>query len=217
MMIIEDRDLIYDVKDYDIVLVGLNIMNTMGNGFPHKVAVSFRKVSEVNKGTAYGDPRKLGTVKVVPGEPTFCLCYISRGRYRPDIIPDAVDYEALENCLKLINKNFPGKKVATTIMGHSDYEGGGDRERILKLLEDKLLDVELYVYDYEQVDYRLEDNLTYKTIRNEYLLKQITKEEYYERKKKYVWERTFGLYVPMPEGSYTDIKKILKEYRDGRC
>ena len=97
MMIIEDRDLIYDVKDYDIVLVGLNIMNTMGNGFPHKVAVSFRKVSEVNKGTAYGDPRKLGTVKVVPGEPTFCLCYISRGRYRPDIIPDAVDYEALEN------------------------------------------------------------------------------------------------------------------------
>ena len=149
MKIIEDRDLIYDVKDYDIVLVGLNIMNTMGNGFPHKVAVSFKNVARSNKETAYGDPKKLGTVKVIKGEPTFCLCYISRGRYRPDRIPDTVDYEALASCLSLINKNLPGLKVATTIIGHSEFEGGGDRERILKLLEEKLTDVDLYPGNYD--------------------------------------------------------------------
>ena len=106
--------------------------------------------------------------------------------------------------------------MATTIIGHSEFEGGGDRERILKLLEEKLTDVDLYVYDYEQIDYRLEDNLTYKTIRNDYLTKKITKEEYYERKKKYVWERTLGLYIPMPEGSYSEIKNLLNEYRKKR-
>ena len=106
--------------------------------------------------------------------------------------------------------------MATTIIGHSEFEGGGDRERILKLLEEKLTDVDLYVYDYEQVDYRLEDNLTYKTIKYEYLTKKITKEEYYERKKKYIWERTLGLYIPMPEGSYSDIKNLLNEYRKKR-
>ena len=220
--IVQDRDLIYDVKDYDLVLVGLNIMNTMGNGFPHKVAVSFKNVARVNKTTPYGDPKKLGTVKVVPGKAdgcpiaTFALCYISRGRYRPDKVPDTVDYEALASCLSLVNKNFPGRKVATTIIGHSDYEGGGDRERILKMLEELTPDLDVYVYDYEQIDYRLEDNLTYKTIRNDYLLKNINKEEYYERKKKYVWERTLGLYVPMPEGSYNDIKNLLNEYRKKR-
>ena len=218
MTIIEDKDLIYDVLDYDAVLVGVNIMNTMGNGFQHKVALSFKWVAERNKESAYGDPRKLGTVRVVKDSvgPIFCLCYISRGRYRPDRIPDTVDYEALEKCLELINRNFQGKRVATTIIGHSEFEGGGDRERIMKLLEDKLTDVDLYVYDYEQIDYRLEDNLTYKTIRNDYLTKKITKEEYYERKKKYVWERTLGLYTPMPEGSYTDIKNLLNEYRKKR-
>lgn len=219
MTIIEDRDLIYDVKKYDVVLVGLNIMNAMGNGFPHKVAVSFKNVAKSNKETAYGDPKKLGTVRVVRGTPEgpyFALCYISRGRYRPDKVPDTVDYEALESCLGLVNKTFNGLKVATTIIGHSEFEGGGDKEKIMELLEKKLSDVDLYVYDYEQIDYRLEDNLTYKTIRNDYLTKKITKEEYYERKKKYVWERTFGIYTPMPEGSYNDIKNILNEYRKKR-
>ena len=219
MTIIEDRDLIYDVKKYDVVLVGLNIMNTMGNGFPHKVAVSFKNVAKTNKETAYGDPKKLGTVHVVRGKPNgplFALCYISRGRYRPDKVPDTVDYEALESCLGLVNKTFKGVRVSTTIIGHSEFEGGGDKEKIMELLEKKLSDVDLYVYDYEQIDYRLEDNLTYKTIRNDYLTKKITKEEYYERKKKYVWERTFGIYTPMPEGSYNDIKNILNEYRKKR-
>ena len=221
MTLIEDKDLIYDVKDYDVVLVGLNIMNTMGNGFPHKVAVSFKNVAKRNRETAYGNPKKLGTVRVVRGkaelaDPLFALCYISRGRYRPDRIPDTVDYEALQKCLELINSNFAGKRVATTIIGSSEFEGGGDRERILKLLEENLPDVDLYVYDYEQIDYRLEDNLTYKTIRNEYLLKEITKEEYYEKKKKYAWERTLGLYTPIPEGTYSDIKKILNDYRNER-
>ena len=218
MTVIEDKDLIYDVKDYDVVLVGLNIMNTMGNGFPHKVAVSFKDVAASNKETAYGDPKKLGSVRVVKSKngPYFALCYISRGRYRPDRIPDTVDYEALEQCLQLVNRAFKGQKVATTIIGHSEFEGGGDRERILKLLEEKLTDVDLYVYDYEQIDYRLEDNLTYKTIRNDYLLKKIDKEEYYERKKKYIWERTLGIYTPIPEGSYSDIKKLLNDYRKKR-
>lgn len=218
MKIIEDRDLIYDVMDYDMVMVGVNIMNTMGNGFQHKVALSFKWVAKCNKQSAYGDPRKLGTVRVIKDKigPIFCLCYISRGRYRPDKKPDTVDYEALASCLELINRNFSGKRIATTIIGHSEFEGGGDRERILKLLEEKLPDVDLYVYDYEQIDYRLEDNLTYKTIKYDYLTKKITKEEYYERKKKYIWERTLGIYTPMPEGSYNEIKEILNEYRKKR-
>lgn len=218
MTIIEDKDLIYDVKGYDVVLVGLNIMNTMGNGFPHKVAVSFKNVAKKNKETAYGDPRKLGTVRVVKGEPDgpyFALCYISRGRYRPDKIPDTVDYEALEKCLHRVNGAFKGQRVATTIIGNSEFEGGGDRDKIMKLLEE-MPDVDLYVYDYEQIDYRLEDNLTYKTIRYDYFTKKITKEEYYERKKKYIWERTMGLYIPVPEGSYNDIKNMLNEYRKER-
>ncbi len=219
MKIIKDKDLIYDIKDYDVVLVGLNIMNTMGNGFQHKVALSFKNVAMCNKETAYGDPRKLGTVHVVRGKPNgplFALCYISRGRYRPDKVPDTVDYKALADCLDLIKKTFPTSKIATTIMGYSEFEGGGDRDKILGIMKKHLDGMNVYVYDYEQIDYRLEDNLTYKTIKNDYFSGKITKEEYYERKKKYLWERTIGFYTPIPEGSYSDIKKLLNDYRKER-
>ena len=106
--IIKDKDLIYDVKEYDIVLVGVNIMNVKGNGFQNKVHRNFPDVYVAHRDTKYADKRKLGTVVVVPGKPTFCICYIFKGRYRPDKVPDAVEYDALENCLSLVADNFKG-------------------------------------------------------------------------------------------------------------
>lgn len=212
--IIKDRDLIDDVRSYDVVLVGLNIKNTMGNGFQKQIARSFRYVYDINMGTNYNDEKKLGTCLVVPernGNPIFVLCYITKGRFRPDIIPDSLDYEALERCLRRVNDNFKGKRIASTIMGVDKYEAGGDKDRVLDIFEKVFDEADITLYDYEQQDYRQQDNERYHKIINDYKTGKISRSEYEEQKKMYFWERNFGKYEPMPENlSYGEMKDLKK-------
>lgn len=214
--VVKDKDLIYDVKNYDIVLVGVNIMNTKGNGFQYKVHLNFPKVYEAHRDSNYGDVKKIGTVSVVPGNPTFCLCYISKGRYRPDKIPDAVDYDGLTSCLNLIANNFKGKTIASTIMGVSEFEGGGDRKKILNIYKKVFKDCDITLYDYEQQSFKMEMNDRYKEIAKKRENKEITSDEYYELKKRFLWEKHFGIYVPFPEDkSYGEVKKIIEDKKSG--
>ena len=214
--IVKDKDLIYDVKNYDVVLVGVNIMNTKGNGFQFQVHLNFPKVYEAHRDSNYADVKKIGTVSVVPGEPTFCLCYISKGRYRPDKVPDTVDYEGLENCLKLVAENFKDKRIASVLMGVSPYEGGGDRKRILDMFNRIFKDIDITIYDYEQTDYIKDMNKEYKENARKRKDNEITTEEYYNLKKNFLWRKHFGIYVPMPDGiTYREVKQIIEKKKSG--
>jgi hypothetical protein len=208
--IIKDIPLINDVFNYDVILVGTSINNALGNGFQRQVKINFPIVDEVNKSTNYGDVRKLGTVKVINGTPIFCLCYINKSKRRPDLNPEYLDYESLENCLKLINSNFQGKRIASTILGLSDYEGNGNKEKILEIFNKHSNNVDLYLYDYEQKDYEQERKDKWFNIVNQ--IDKITTLEYREMKKKFHWEQAFGIFKPMPENiTEHQIKQIIKQ------
>lgn len=210
--IIKDIPLINDVFNYDVILVGTSILNSLGNGFQHQIKINFPIVDKVNKTTNYGDNRKLGTVKVIDSTPIFCLCYINKSKRRPDLIPDYLNYEALENCLKLINENFKGKKIASTIMGLSDYEGNGDRNRIMKIFTEYTPDIDIYLYDYTQTDYEQEKKDKWYDIVNQ--IGKITTDEYRELKKRFHWENAFGIYKPMPENiTEYEIKQFIKKMK----
>lgn len=197
--IVKDRDLILDIKKYNVILVGTSIKNSLGNGFQHKIGINFPFVRESNNATKYDDKEKLGTVRVVsnyifPGT-VFLLCYITKGRFRPDIKPDAVEYDALEKCLDLIVNNFEYDRIASTIMGVSPFEGGGDKERILELFKNKFGNRgDVTLYDYEQLDYRKEENDRYWQINEEWKSGKITHDEYLKKKFKYKEERKYGIW-----------------------
>lgn len=195
--LIKDIDLIYHVKEYDVVLIGTSIKNSLGDGFQHKVGRSFPYVIEANNKTRYNDRSKLGTVNVVGGNPVFCLCYIHCGRYRPDLYPDTVDYGALEKCLDLINRNFKGKRIASTIIGGNEFEGGGNPERCLDIMRRALKDCNVFVYDYKQIPFRNEDNHNYMAIVEARTKGEISSEEYLKRKKRFLWEKKYGIYKAM--------------------
>ena len=153
MKIIKDEDIFGHVKDYDVVLIGTNTYCTMSQGIQLKVMLNYPYVYEKNLETKYGDPEKLGTVLecTSDGEPTFCLCFITNGyNFRPDLQKDYLSYESLEKCLKLINVLYKGKRVACTLLGESRFDGNGDRDRILRVFEDTITDVDLTIYDYYQ-------------------------------------------------------------------
>jgi hypothetical protein len=212
---IDNTDLIYCVKDYDVILVGTTINNSLGNGFQKDVARSFRYVELANRRTVYGDKKKLGTVLVVKGEPTFCLCYIYEARTNPSTRPDVLNYDALFQCLCQIDQKFQDKRIATTLIGASKFDGGGDENKVREMLEAAFVNSDVDVYTYEQKNFKEVDAERFNrivTLRNE---GKITREEYESLKKLDLWLRNRGIYEEMPRDmSYIELKDFLNRHKE---
>lgn len=215
-----EENLINYVKDYDVILIGTSIKNCFGNGFQYDIGLNFPDVLKINKRTKYDDVNKLGTCEVVTsyqkkGFPIFVICYITKGRYRPDIKPDAVDYDALKTCLELVNDNFKNKKIASTLIGNSEYEGGGDSMKIYHIINETCNDIDLDIYDFKQEDYKTKIKENFNHIVNEYKSGKTTLEEYQNNMKRFCWEKTFGIYTPMPDDkSLSEIRNEIKNFKE---
>ena len=186
--VIKDVDLFDHVNEYDAVLIGTNTYCTMSQGIQLKVMLDYHYVYEKNLETKYADPEKMGTILECKseGEPTFCLCFITNSyNFRPDLNNVYISYESLEKCLKLVNILYRGKKIATTILGASRFDGNGDRDKVMEIFKDTITDVDLTIYDYEQKS-RAEEMKEWYT--KEQKMRTVDKEKYYkmvsERKKK---------------------------------
>ena len=211
--IIHNIPLIEDVFKYDIIIVGTGIHNALGNGFQYDIKINFPYVEENVKKTPYADIRKLGTVKVIPGTPTFCVGFIHKGGYRKDLIPDFLDYKSLEDVIQLIDDNFENKRIATTFIGCCPYDGNGDKEIVMNIFN-KLSDKnEYFIYDYEQRDYRQINNELWAQITN--LVGKIPYNKLRELKNEYIKQRKYGIYQI---DEYEQLKRckvlsdMIKEY-----
>lgn len=181
--IIKDIDLFDNVKDYDIVLVGTNIYCNLSQGFQRKVMLNYPYVQEMNMSTKYADKKKLGTILECKneGNPTFLLLYITEGNFRPDLKKDTLSYESLEKCIKLINILYKGMNIACPFLGSSRFDGNGDKDKILKIIENNSKNVNITIFDYEQKS-RAEE--LKETRENELKLKEENADAYYEAVKK---------------------------------
>jgi hypothetical protein len=181
--IIKDIDLFDNVKDYDIVLVGTNIYCNLSQGFQRKVMLNYPYVQEMNMLTKYADKKKLGTILECKneGNPTFLLLYITEGNFRPDLKKDTLSYESLEKCIKLINILYKGMNIACPFLGSSRFDGNGDKDKILKIIENNSKNVNITIFDYEQKS-RAEE--LKETREKELQLKEENADAYYEAVKK---------------------------------
>lgn len=150
--IIKNKEAIYDTEEYDVVLVGVSTHNMLMGNFQGKMAIKFPIFEKVYNKTAYGDLRKLGKRITIDdlgeGKPIISLMYICT---YPSIKKDFIDYDALEKCLRTANAEFKGKRVMTTLLGSTRFDGKGDRQKCLNIIRKTTNDIDLYVYDYEQI------------------------------------------------------------------
>jgi hypothetical protein len=189
---IHDKPLIEDIFEYDLIIVGTGIYNTLGNGFQYDIKINFPNVNKIIKETPYGDKRKLGTVTIVNDKPIFCLGFIHKGGFRKDLQTEYLDYNALTNVLSLIDENFENKKIATTLIGGSKFDGNGDKDKILGIFQ-QLSDKNMYyLYDYEQRDYRIVHNEMWREIME--LKDKIPYQEFRQMKDNYIALRKHGIY-----------------------
>lgn len=153
--IIEGKDLIWDVDNYDVILVGTSIYNLLTQGFQSKMAVRYPELVTANNQTPYADNRKMGkriTVELDNG-PTVSLMYICGYPHSKRVF---LDYDALENCMATANAEFKGKRVACPFLGTSRFDGNGDRGRCMDIIKRKSDKIDLTVYDFPQYNRRVE-------------------------------------------------------------
>lgn len=147
LKIVKDKDLIWDVEQFDVLLIGTSIYNQLNGGIQSKLKYKYPIIEEKNNGTKYADSSKLGTRLTIEGKPIISLMYIC-GYPRPNM--ETLDYESLIRCLKTANAEFRGKKVGMTIIGSSQFDGCGDKTKCLQIIEENTNDLEAIVYDYQQ-------------------------------------------------------------------
>ena len=147
LKIIKDKDPIWDTDKFDVILIGTSIYNQLNGGFQSKMKYKYPIVDEKNRETKYADFSKLGTRITINDTPIISLMYIC-GYPRPNI--DTVNYDSLTKCLLTANAEFRGKKVMATILGSSQFDGNGDKDKCLKIIEDTTKDLDITLYDYEQ-------------------------------------------------------------------
>ena len=147
LKIIKDKDPIWETDKFDVILIGTSIYNQLNGGFQSKMKYKYPMVDEKNRETKYADFSKLGTRITINDTPIISLMYIC-GYPRPNI--DTVDYDSLTKCLLTANAEFRGKKVMATILGSSQFDGNGDKDKCLKIIKDSTKDLDITLYDYEQ-------------------------------------------------------------------
>lgn len=176
--IIENEDAIWHTEEYDVILVGTSIYNMLTNGFQYKLKMKYPEIETANQTTNYGDKRKLGKRLTIDGEPTISLLYICKYpglRYGPPI-----DYDALKNAITTANAEFKGKKVMSTMIGCSDFDGNADKDKVIEILETYGKDMDITIYDYKQM--RKEDErfaLYKKLIQNKKV--RLSRDEYNQK------------------------------------
>lgn len=149
--IIKDIDLFNDINKYDYILIGTNCFFNLPNGFGKKADKYYPYIGILDSLTPYGNKKKLGTFIecVYKNNPKFLLGYICFGyNFRPDLNSVYIDYDALTSIIKQINIIYKGKKIATTCIGCSKYDGNGDFNKVRKILEENSTNINLYIYDY---------------------------------------------------------------------
>lgn len=152
MHVISDIDAILETDKYDVVLVGTSIYGMLTNGFQRDIRKKYPYVHGENIKQPYADQRRLGTRLTIAkeGNPTISLLYVCK---YPMSNMEYLDKDALRHALATADAEFRGKKVMTTVIGASKFDGNCDKKEMLKIITETVKKMDLYVYDYEQKSY----------------------------------------------------------------
>lgn len=199
MMRIFERALTNHIFDYDVILVGMGINNSFSRGFANEVAVNFPRVrEEENKNSPYGDRGKYGTVYECKCDGViFCMCYMHNGGYRKN--KEFLSYEHLRRCLEHVAERYKGKRIASPIIGSSESDGNGDKDKILEIYRRVFQDCDIDIYDF--VPEAVRDTTYREMIRLKKMKRNgdIDVDEYNRAINKLYWIRENGIFKPMPE------------------
>ena len=150
--VIVGEPLIEHISEFDAIIVGTNCYQMMTNGFQYEIVHGYPYVQEANDSTRYGDISKVGTFVECKkeGNPNIILSFISFGYNFKGDDKEYLDYNGLINICRLLNITYKGKNIATTMIGCTPFDGNGNKDKVISILNGYMKDVNLSVFDYKQ-------------------------------------------------------------------
>lgn len=136
MLNIKQGDLLQLAKDneFDIIVQGCNCFNTMGAGIAKSIREQFPDAWIADQHTLAGDRNKLGNYTIgMSGRLVIINAYTqySTARFPGD---DVFEYRSFETILDNLAERFGKWRIGLPMIGMG--LAGGDRERILPMIED---------------------------------------------------------------------------------
>lgn len=145
---------------FDVITHGCNCFCTMGSGIAPQMAKAFgcnlfpmedpKYRGDINKlGTIDFETRWVGNGLLEPIQLTIVNSYTQYryGKNHADGDQRPVDYEAIVLCMRKINHIFKGKTIGVPKIGAG--LAGGDWNRIKRILETELKDMDVWVINYK--------------------------------------------------------------------
>lgn len=134
-------DLFEKPEQFDVIVHGCNCFSTMGAGVAKIVKEKFPYAFLVDKNSKLTPQEKLGKITHTTGltKPIIVNAYTQyqwKGKHN-------VDYDAIRNSMKLIKKQFSGKKIGMPKIGAG--LAGGDWSLIKEIINEELVNEDVTV------------------------------------------------------------------------
>lgn len=135
-----------DFNKPTVILHGCNCFCTMGAGIAKYLKQNYPLVYTVDKNTAYGDRKKLGTISIAGIHGNFHIvnCYTQYDYRRNKSKTAPVDYQAIEKCFGHIAYLYNGWEIRSPMIGCG--LAGGDWNIVKPLFEKTLGRQNLIIY-----------------------------------------------------------------------
>lgn len=140
--------------DADVILHQVNCQGVMGSGVAKQVKEKFPEVFNAYI-TLCNSYRRNDNRCVLLGY-SQCVQIHNCDRYIVNLFAQEnygydgncyTDYEALKECLRSVNSQFVGKKIAIPYL-MACHRGGGDWSVVSKMIEETLTDCDVTLYEY---------------------------------------------------------------------
>jgi O-acetyl-ADP-ribose deacetylase (regulator of RNase III) len=146
-------DLIEQAKagEFDVIVHGCNCFNSMGAGIAATIHKQMPAAWEADQKTIKGDKAKIVTythadIKFGAHTVTVINAYTQYKFFGKE--EDLFEYEGFERILKELKRNYSDKKIGLPLIGCG--LAGGDKDRILKMIEVELEGVNATVVEWTQ-------------------------------------------------------------------
>lgn len=125
---------------YHVIVHGCNCFCTMGAGIAKQIRESYPRAFHADKATKSGDKSKLGTYSVSKGKAFDIINAYTQYSFSRGDNKDLFEYEAFQKVLDKLVEDYPGKRFGFPYIGMG--LAGGDKERIVGMIEDFAVKVE---------------------------------------------------------------------------
>jgi O-acetyl-ADP-ribose deacetylase (regulator of RNase III) len=125
--------------EFDIIVHGCNCFNTMGAGIAKQIAYNFPKAEEVDSATMSGSIQKLGCFTMASTDKLLIVNAYTQyetAKHGEDVF----EYDAFSLILRKLRSQFTNSRYGFPLIGMG--LAGGNKERIMKILEDFAKEVE---------------------------------------------------------------------------